>query len=140
MISSARTKSDWGMVRPRALAVFRLMTSEIGGLLYREIAWLRPLENFGDVAGGPAPLIVEAGCVRDEAPVLNPLSQRVNRWHPVARCHFRDVRSPCDGDRIGQYCDGLGLGASDRYVVFFCFASLREVDRDDRDAETASGL
>ena len=33
MISSARTKSDWGMVRPSALAVLRLITLDPNKLI-----------------------------------------------------------------------------------------------------------
>ena len=40
MTWSARSRSDCGMMRPRALAVFRLIEIELRWLLNRQIGWL----------------------------------------------------------------------------------------------------
>ena len=49
--SSARASNDGGKVKPRALAVLRLITiSYFVELLHRQIGWLRALEDTIDIA------------------------------------------------------------------------------------------
>jgi hypothetical protein len=65
MISSARTKSDWGMVSPRALAVLRLMTSSnFVGCSTGRSARFGTLEDLVD-GGGGASLQVKKVCAID---------------------------------------------------------------------------
>src|SRR5438132_793099 len=64
--SSARSSSDCGTARPSAFAVLRLITSELGRLLDRQVGGVRALEDLVDESGGAAEHRRLNWCIRHE--------------------------------------------------------------------------
>src|SRR5262249_5752320 len=122
MTSSARTSTDWGMVKPRALAVFALITQlGFGGLLHWQIRGLDALQDFVNVddalaarrslSAGPAPQPVR-GPLSGAAPAPPPCpstpppnaSQGRGLWSPRSPTH-QPLLAPAPesaGDRLGE--------------------------------------
>jgi hypothetical protein len=61
--SSAMASTPGGMSRSSALAVLRLITSQLGGLLHWQVGWLFTLEDAADVDASQMARLQTIGCV-----------------------------------------------------------------------------
>src|SRR5262249_2407370 len=81
---SARPSSGSGKLRPRALAVFRLMTSStLGGLMNWKIGRLLALENAAGVYPEQTVRLREIASVAHETADCRKLAVRIYGWHCV---------------------------------------------------------
>jgi len=85
MTSSARRSSDRGIVRPRALAVLRLMTSSnFVGLFDWEVSGLGSLQDLVDEDRRAPPQLPLVRSVRHESTRLDERRAAVDRGQPIA--------------------------------------------------------
>jgi hypothetical protein len=93
MSSSARTKSDCGIVRPSAFAVLRLITkSNFVGCCTGSSAGLAPLRILVHVAGTTPQQVGVVGPIRHQPPGRHVILEQVDRWKASL---YRQLRNSC---------------------------------------------
>src|SRR5215470_12307819 len=92
MTSSARASSGGGIVRPRALAVFRLITSSnFVGCSIGYISRFGPLQNLVDEDSAPSPAVQKIRGIGHEAPSLDKDAIFIHGGEPVLDGKLRSL-------------------------------------------------
>src|SRR6266568_5510317 len=91
---------------------------ELSGLLDREIAWLRALENLVHVASGTTVEVGKVHSIGHQTPKFHRLANGERAWQPSAGCKVHDKSSIGVDARRRRDEERLGAGPADQRERF----------------------